>query len=80
MVEAAPGVRSFTYTVNPGGQVQDGVVVVNHGAAPVNVPLRATGKGVGEWIHLDRADVTVGPGESTKMPFTLATCPCRCAV
>jgi len=71
-VEAAAGVANFTYTVNPGGQVQDGVVVVNHGAAAVNVPLRATGKGVREWIHLGQADVTVGPGESTKVPFTLA--------
>jgi uncharacterized membrane protein len=65
------GRTSFGYTVNPGGQVSDGVVVVNHGAAPAQVSLRADGRGVGGWVRPGQDEVTVAPGESTVVPFAL---------
>jgi hypothetical protein len=66
-----PGRTSFTYTANPGGQVQDGVVIANQGATPLDLALSASGKGVGAWVHLDRDAVTVAPGKSVEVPFTL---------
>jgi hypothetical protein len=68
------GRESFGYTVNPGGRVQDGIVVVNDGAAPLHLAVRGTDsftKGVGAWVHLDRDKVTVGPGETVEVPFTV---------
>ncbi len=74
------GRRSYAYTVNPGGRVEDGVVVVNHGGTPLHLALRpadgftlkdAKPAGVGAWVHPDRDDVTVGPGASVEVPFTL---------
>jgi hypothetical protein len=67
------GRESFGYTINPGGQVQDGIVVVNFGTAPLHLALRVTksSRGVGAWVHLDRDDVTAGPGESVEVPFTI---------
>src|SRR5262245_9154802 len=65
------GRKSFTYTINPGGQVQDGVVVVNSGSSPLDLALRPSGKGVGTWVHLDSGAVNVAPGASVEVPFTL---------
>jgi hypothetical protein len=66
------GRASFGYTVNPGGQVQDGIVVVNDGATPLHLTVRAAAtKGIGAWVHPDRDDVTAGPGESVEVPFTV---------
>jgi hypothetical protein len=65
------GRTSFSYTVNPGGEVQDGIVVTNPGAAPLQLALRGDGRGVGGWVRLDRAGVTVAPGASAEVPFTL---------
>ncbi len=36
------GREDFRYTVNPGGQVEDGIAVVNRGAAPLRLALSAT--------------------------------------
>jgi hypothetical protein len=83
------GRPDFRYTVNPGGQVEDAIVVVNRAATPLRLALHpadgvttrtgrldlvATGgkTGVGAWARPDRGDVTVGPGESAEVPFTIA--------
>jgi hypothetical protein len=75
-----PGRERFGYTVNPGGEVQDGIVVVNHGAAPLHLALRPadgfalerkSARGVSALVHLDRGDVTVPPGGSSEVPFTV---------
>jgi hypothetical protein len=65
------GRESFNYTINPGGQVKDGIVVTNPGTASLHLALRGDGRGVGGWVHLDRDGVTVGPGESAELSFTL---------
>src|SRR3954468_4922767 len=66
-----PGRHSFTYTISPGGEVQDGLIVINHGATPVHLGLRASGTGVSAWVHLDRGDVTARRGKSVEVPFTI---------
>jgi hypothetical protein len=80
------GREVFGYTLNPGGHVEDGLVVVNHGTEPLHLDLRAatgvttragkldlvpTSKGVGAWVHPAQGDVTVQPGETAEVPFTL---------
>jgi hypothetical protein len=65
------GRPGFTYTVNPGGEVQDGLVVVNSGSSPRDVPLRLSGKGLSEWVRPELDAVTIGAGESVEVPFTL---------
>ena len=64
------GRQSYGYTIAPGAEVSDGVVVVNHGAAQLQLPLRP--RGVGGWVHLDQPDVTVPPGETAQIPFSIA--------
>src|SRR5689334_9937065 len=64
------GRQAFTYTVNPGGQVQDGLVVVNHGAGPLQLALHAAGGPLRAWMRPGRDDVTVPAGESVDVPFT----------
>jgi hypothetical protein len=77
-----PDRQSYGYTINPGGNVDDGIVVVNHGATRLSLALHAadgfnlrTGDakatGVGAWVHPDRDDVTVQPGESIEVPFAI---------
>jgi hypothetical protein len=83
------GRQNYWYTLNPGGQLEDGLVVVNHGTTPLHLAVYAadgfTTKGgrldlvtrdakstrVGAWVHTDRPDVTVRPGESVEVPFTV---------
>ena len=63
--------QDYRYTINPGGQVEDGIVVVNHGTAPLQLALRATDR-VRLGARCDRPDdVTVAPGESVEVPFAL---------
>ena len=78
---------SFVYTLNPGGQLNDGVLVVNNGSAPLDLTLSAAdgftnragklglvakdSKGVGVWVRPDQDDVTVPPGQSVEVPLTL---------
>lgn len=63
------GRPGYGYTLNPGGQVQDGVVVANTGTAPLQVTLRADGL---DWVSLDRAAVSVPAGGSVEVPFAVA--------
>jgi hypothetical protein len=82
------GRPNYWYTLNPGGRLEDGLVVVNHGTTPLHLAVYAADgftKGgrldlvtkdaksarVGAWVHTDRPDVTVRPGESVEVPFTL---------
>ncbi|HWK27691.1 MAG TPA: DUF916 domain-containing protein [Solirubrobacter sp.] len=82
------GRSSFTYTLSPGAEVADGVVVANHGDSPLRLTLRgadaatneageislhASSSGVGAWVRLARGGaVTVPPGQSVSVPFSLA--------
>ena len=82
------GRQNYWYTLNPGGQLEDGLVVVNHGTTPLHLAVYAadgfTKEGrldlvakdakstkVGAWVHTDRPDVTVRPGKSVEVPFTI---------
>jgi hypothetical protein len=83
------GRQNYSYTINPGGQLKDGLVVVNHGTTPLHLAVYAAdgfiAKGgqldlvtkdakstrVGAWVHTDRPDVTVQPGASAEVPFTV---------
>ncbi len=60
--------QSYGYTLNPGGRIEDGVVVTNHGDTPLRLALDAT---PANWVQLDRDTVTVRPGESVGVPFTV---------
>jgi hypothetical protein len=81
--------QNYGYTINPGGRLEDGIVVVNHGTTLLHLALHAadgvtspkgrldlvtkdaTSTGVGAWVHPDRDDVTVRPGESVEVPFVV---------
>jgi hypothetical protein len=64
--------QDFAYTINPGGQVEDGIVVVNHGAKPLQLDLIVKNStGIGAWTHLNQDNVTVSPGESVEVPFAV---------
>jgi hypothetical protein len=81
--------QNFGYTINPGGQVEDGIVVVNSGTTPLHLAVHAAdgvtspkgqldlvakdarSTGIGAWVHSDRDDVTVEPGESAEVPFAV---------
>jgi hypothetical protein len=83
------GRQNYAYTLNPGGQLKDGLVVVNRGTTPLNLAVYAadgfttkegrldlrtkgaTSKGVGAWVQPDRQDVTIRPGQSVEVPFTV---------
>src|SRR5689334_12709707 len=58
------GRTGFSYTINPGGNVQDGLVVSNPGAAPAQIALRPAGGPMSAWVHPSRTAVTVPAGES----------------
>ncbi|MFC7382152.1 WxL protein peptidoglycan domain-containing protein [Sphaerisporangium rhizosphaerae] len=84
------GRENYRYTLDPGGRLQDGLVIVNHGATPLHLAVYAadaftaeggrldlaakdaTSTKVGAWVHADRPDVTVAPGGSAEVPFTVA--------
>ncbi|ETK35524.1 WxL protein peptidoglycan domain-containing protein [Microbispora sp. ATCC PTA-5024] len=81
--------ENFSYTLDPGGRIEDALVVANNGAAPLHLAVYAadgfttkdgrldlvgrdvSSAKVGAWVHADRPDVTVPPGESAEVPFTL---------
>ena len=83
------GRQNYSYTLEPGGRLEDGLVVANHGTTPLHLAVYAadgfTGsKGrldlvtrdakstrVGAWVHAGRPDVTVAPGASAEVPFTV---------
>ncbi|WP_426506773.1 WxL protein peptidoglycan domain-containing protein [Dactylosporangium sp. McL0621] len=80
---------SYSYAVNPGGQVKDAMVVANRGKAPLSLAVypgdgftTGTGQldlltkdkpsiGIGAWLHAGNATVTVAPGQTAEVPFTL---------
>ncbi|GAA2327206.1 WxL protein peptidoglycan domain-containing protein [Dactylosporangium salmoneum] len=56
---------SFSYAVNPGGQVKDAMVVANHGKAPLSLAVYAgdgytTGAGQLDLLTKDRPSVGIG--------------------
>ncbi|MDA0170945.1 hypothetical protein OJ998_17715 [Solirubrobacter taibaiensis] len=61
------GREDFRYTLNPGGEAEDAIVVTNQGTAPLKVALRADLP----WMKLDADALTVAPGESAEVPFTI---------
>lgn len=81
---------NYGYTVDPGGRLSDGLVVVNNGTTPLNLAVYAadaftTSSGgldlrtkdtratdVGAWVHPGNSRVTVQPGQSQEVPFTLS--------
>jgi hypothetical protein len=83
------GRPNYSYTLDPGGRLDDGLVVVNHGTTPLHLAVYAAdgftkagrldllAKGakstkVGAWVHPGRPDVTVRPGATAEVPFTVA--------
>jgi hypothetical protein len=82
------GRPNYSYTLNPGGRLTDGLVVTNHGTTPLRLAVYAadgfTNAGrldlvaknarstrVGAWVRPGRTEVTVGPGVSVEVPFTV---------
>ncbi|MEV4654390.1 DUF916 domain-containing protein [Micromonospora sp. NPDC049301] len=81
---------SFSYAVNPGGRVEDAMVVANRGPVTLNLAVYAAdgfttkagqldllakdGKSVavGAWVHADRGSVTIQPGKTAQVPFTIS--------
>jgi hypothetical protein len=63
------GREHLRYTIDPGAAVQDGLVVRNAGAAPLRLALRPAASG---WVRLARDAVTVAPGRSAEVPFSVA--------
>ncbi|GAB3159429.1 WxL protein peptidoglycan domain-containing protein [Microbispora hainanensis] len=87
----------YRYTLDPGGRLDDGLVVANNGTTPLHLDVYAadaftTGQGlldlrgkdakqagvdakqngVGAWVRTDRPDVTIPPGKTAEVPFTVA--------
>jgi hypothetical protein len=59
------GRQNYQYTLNPGGQVEDGIVVVNHGATPLDLALHAadgvtTGAGKLDLVTKDATSKGIG--------------------
>ncbi|MEU0462983.1 DUF916 domain-containing protein [Amycolatopsis sp. NPDC006131] len=81
---------NYNYTLDPGEQLTDGLVVTNNGSAPLELAVYAAdafttaqGKldlltrdtastGVGAWVSPATGSVTVQPGQTSEVPFTLA--------
>src|SRR3954463_1840251 len=83
------GRPNYRYTLDAGGGLEDGLVVVNHGTTPLHLAMYAAdgftardgrldlvtkdarSTKVGAWTHPDRPELTVRPGESAPVPFTV---------
>jgi hypothetical protein len=81
---------NYSYAADPGGRIDDGLVIANHGTAPLELAVygadaftTGTGQldvlakdkpstGIGAWVHPSRDHVTVQPGQSADVPFTVA--------
>ncbi|WBB70042.1 DUF916 domain-containing protein [Micromonospora sp. WMMD812] len=81
---------SYSYNVNPGGVVEDAMVVANRGPAPLTLAVYAadgftTDAGqldlftkdkksiaIGAWAHAGTATVTIQPGKTAQVPFTIS--------
>jgi hypothetical protein len=84
------GRQNYSYAVDPGGHLEDALVVVNNGPASIDLVLYAadafttdTGQldlrtrdhaptGVGAWLQMDLERISLEPGESGEIPFTVA--------
>ena len=66
-----PGRQSFGYTLNPGANLDDGLVVANAGSSPLQLALHAADGTLGAWVRPGEADVTVPPGKSVEVPFAV---------
>ncbi|GAA1313914.1 hypothetical protein Psi02_64590 [Planotetraspora silvatica] len=80
---------SYSYDVNPGGRVEDAMVVANKGKSPLKLGVYAadgfttdTGQldlltkdkksvAIGAWVRAGRDSVTIQPGKSVEIPFTV---------
>ena len=80
----------YSYTVNPGAEVEDALVVTNRGDSSLDLGVYAadgytTESGqfdlvvggakslnVGVWVRGDVDHITVGPGETVEVPFTVS--------
>jgi hypothetical protein len=83
------GRPNYSYTLDPPGQLKDGLVVVNRGTKPLTLAVYAadaftTDAGtldlatkdappqrVGAWVHAGRDHVTIQPGKSVEVPFSV---------
>lgn len=81
---------NYDYTLDPGGTLDDGLVVANNGTAPLDLAVYAAdafttsegrldlrtkatpATGVGAWIHPGQDHLTIQPGQSTEVPFTVS--------
>ncbi|MFC4030759.1 WxL protein peptidoglycan domain-containing protein [Streptomyces polygonati] len=81
---------SFSYAANPGGQVEDTMIVANRGKDPLDLAVYAadgfttgTGQldllpkggksvGIGAWVRVGHDRVTVEPGRTAELPFTVS--------
>lgn len=84
------GRQNYTFAVEPGDRLEDALVVVNNGSAPVDLALYAADafttaagqldlrtrdhapSGVGAWLRMDVQAISLDPGESAEIPFTIA--------
>ncbi|MFF4091922.1 WxL protein peptidoglycan domain-containing protein [Streptomyces nigra] len=80
---------SFGYAVNPGGTVEDTMVVTNRGRSTLRLAVYASdgyttdagqldlltrekkSVGVGAWVHPRTDTLTIKPGKSADVPFTV---------
>lgn len=87
--EWGPDRPQFSYNVNPGHEIRDGLVIGNRGKKPLTLKLYAADafttdeggydilgedektSGVGAWIRINHAQVTVAPGREAQIPFTI---------
>ncbi|MGV9645345.1 WxL protein peptidoglycan domain-containing protein [Streptomyces sp. NPDC004822] len=81
---------SFGYAVNPGGTVEDTMVVTNRGRTTLRLAVYASdgyttdagqldlltrekkSVGVGAWVHPRATSLTLAPGKSADVPFTVS--------
>lgn len=81
---------NYGYTVEPGERIEDGLVVANNGATPLDLAVYSadafttdTGQldlltkdapstGAGAWVHPAQDRLTIQPGQSLNVPFTVA--------
>ncbi|MGW7660391.1 WxL protein peptidoglycan domain-containing protein [Streptomyces sp. NPDC054756] len=81
---------SFGYAVNPGGTVEDTMVVTNRGRTTLRLAVYASdgyttdagqldlltrekkSVGVGAWVHPRATSLTLAPGRSADVPFTVS--------
>jgi uncharacterized membrane protein len=68
------GRQDYRYTLDPGGALEDGIVVRNPGTTALHLDLaskEARSTGIGAWVRPGRDDVIVPPGESVEVPFAI---------